>query len=255
MTISAEPAVVDGYEAVQPGRVGAGREAAIYRNRSAQPTRRAVLHVQASAHPGVSSELVSWFNERAFDFYLAGVSLPGTSARPGEGYLAGAVAPQRLPGQAALTGSRVPRRLQPAFADLDAACGQLRGSDGMNNVIVTAAGAAAPVVALWSDARQSAAADALILYEPALTARQPLRLNIGCPVLVLDSPDGGAVGRRQRHTRRVPVQLGSHVTTLQLRSSGGRPLLSEGSDLHEVLGELGRWLGAYMYWQVRDRLL
>jgi hypothetical protein len=255
MTISADLAsAVGGYEAVPPGHLAASREVAIYRRRSAQPTRRAVLHVQPAGHPGVSSELVSWFNERAFHFYLADVPLPSQAARCGERHLASAVVPAGLPGQAALTGLRAARRLQPAFAGLDAARAYLRESDGIHNLIVTAAGATAPVVTLWSDARQSAA-DALILYEPSLKARQPLRLSIGCPVLVLGSPDGVAVSRRLRRTRPVPVHLGSHVTTLQLRCSGGGPLLSEGSDLQEVFGELGRWLGAYMYWQVRDRLL
>jgi hypothetical protein len=255
MTISAElDSAVGGYEAVQPGHLAAGRGVAIYRRRSAQPTRRAVLHVQPAGHAGVSSELVSWFNERAFHFYLADVPLPSKPARCGKRHLTGAVVPARLPGQAAPTGFRGARRLQPAFAGLDAARAYLRESDGIHHLIVTAAGATAPVVTLWSDARQSAA-DALILYEPALKARRPLRLSIGCPVLVLGSPGGVAVSRRLRHTRTVPVHLGSHVTTLQLRRSGGRPLLGEDSDLQEVLGELGRWLGAYMYWQERDRLL
>ncbi len=51
--------------------------------RSALPSRRAVLHVQAAGDPAVPADLVSWFTERAFHFYLAGLRLPGQSRAAG----------------------------------------------------------------------------------------------------------------------------------------------------------------------------
>lgn len=72
---------VDGYEPVHlPGQVARVRgETAMFRRRSVQPTRRALLHVQAAGEPAVAPDLVSWYTERAFHFYLA----CGYPARPG----------------------------------------------------------------------------------------------------------------------------------------------------------------------------
>ena len=215
----------------------------MFRRRSLQPSRRAVLHLQAAGDPAVPSGLGDWFTQRAFHFYLAGLRLPG-----GLG----------LPRGLALAGGR----LGSAFADLDAACAQLRDADGIGHLIVAAQGRAALAVALWSHARgdglAGGAADALILSEPALPARPVVSLNIGCPVLVLTSPvssrparsgplPGGPVGTGLLRRRRMAAiaRLGSHVTWLQLPEPGGQA----------VFDELGRWLGAYMYGRGRDQLL
>lgn len=242
MTISADPAgVIKGYQP-QPARLAAaGRDAASLRCRSVQPSRRALLHVQAPGDPPVPAELMSWFTERAFHFYLAAVSLPGRGAA------AGLRAPSSL---------RAGWRQERVFADLDAARAQLRYSAGMDNVIVTARGDAALAVASWSNARQLAAADAVILYAPELPWLRSARLDIGCPVLVLSPADGRAAGSGARalwHVRA--AHLGGHVTSVQLRCWDGRSFLPGGPALHEVFGELGRWLGAYMYGRSRDRLL
>ncbi len=192
----------------------------MYRRRSLQPSRRAVLHVQAAGDPAVSSGLGDWFTERAFHFYLAGV------------------------------------RLGTAAADLDAACARLRDADGIGRVIVAAHGRAALAAALWSAARSDGlaggGADALIMFDPALPSRPALSLNIACPVLVLTSTFNGRPARSgplrlgSRQGRPVaPARLGSHVTWLQLPDPGG----------HAVFDELGRWLGAYMYGSGRDQLL
>jgi len=192
----------------------------MFRRRSLQPSRRAVLHLQAAGDPAVPSGLGDWFTERAFHFYVAGLRVPGKLTLPG-----------RLPGL-----GRVRAGSGSVFADLDSACAYLRDADGIGHVIVTAQGRAALAAALWSDARSQVpggGADALILTEPALPSRTSISLNIACPVLVLTSR-ASAAGR-----------LGSHVTWLQLREPGGQA----------VFDELGRWLGAYMYGPGLDRLL
>jgi hypothetical protein len=187
-----------------------------------------VLYVQAPGDPPVSADLASWFTERAFHFYETGLRLPATTA---------------------LTARRARRDLGPAFADLDAACTRLRQADGMASVIVTAQGRAAVAAALWSDSRE--AIDALILSAPAWP-RGRLHLHVACPVLVLAQEGAApAVSRlwRPRARRRAvsPVQLGSHVTCLAIPDAS--------ADRRRFLGELGRWLGAYMYGPVRDQLL
>jgi hypothetical protein len=195
----------------------------MFRRRSLQPSRRAVLHLQAAGDPAVPSGLGDWFTERAFHFYVAGLRMPGKLTLPGR------LALSRLRRGHAAGG--------PVFAELDSACAYLRDADGIGHVIVTAQGQAALAAALWCDARSEVScsgADALILTEPALPARMAVSLNIACPVLVLTGPAAPANWR-----------LGSHVTCLQLPEPGGPA----------VFDELGRWLGAYMYGPGLDRLL
>ena len=228
----------------------------MFRRRSLQPSRRAVLHLQATGDAAVPSGLGDWFTERAFHFYLGGLRLPGGPA------LAGGLA---LHGGLALGGRDAGRALGSAFADLDAACAQLRESDGIGHVIVAAHGRAALAVALWADARSDVlaggGADALILSEPALPARPVMNLTVAVPVLVLTSAVSSEkappwplrtwplgtwplrAGGRQ--PGRAMARLGSHVTWVQLPEPGGQALFDE----------LGRWLGAYMYGSGRDRLL
>jgi hypothetical protein len=257
MTIStSNGCATDGYEPVHVlshvARVRGGT--AMFRRRSVQPTRRAVLHVQAAGEPAVATDLVSWYTERAFHFYLAGL---------------------RLPGPAPLPVRNPVRRLAAAFADLDAACTHLRAADGIDTVIVMASGQSAAAVALWSDARQQGA-DALILHSPEFPLRPGRSLNIACPVLVVAerctrATGSRATGGRSRQRRRRPdaeaIRLGGHVTWLQLAADcggedppyGGARNAPGGSlDLpggRAYFDELGRWLGAYMYGQARDQLL
>jgi hypothetical protein len=260
---------IDGYEAVQaPSQaVAASRGPAMFRRRSIQPSRRAVLHVQADGDPAVLADLASWYTERAFHFYLAGLRLPGKAA----------LAPGR--------GGKPGRHLEPAFADLDAACAQLRDCDGMDIIIVMAQRRAALAAALWSDARPGPAgigkcdpglaprcADALVLYAPALPATPTLRLDIACPVLVLDMADSAARprlrGRWRRRAEGPAVRLGRHVTWLHVPdqaadgAAGASAIpaatstaAAAAADPHVFFTELGRWLGAYMYAPLRDQLL
>jgi hypothetical protein len=218
----------------------------MFRRRSIQPSRRAVLHVQAAGDPAAPSGLGDWFTERAFHFYLAGLRLP---ARLALATPPAVLTPLALPGR---IGSESARSFAAAFADLDAACAQLRDADGIGHLIVTAQGRSALAAALWSDARSDgrpgAGADALILADPALPAR-PASLNIACPVLVLTSPHGSTrpvpAGLRRRRRAAATPRLGSHVTWLQLAQPDGQVFYAE----------LGRWLGAYMYGSGQDRLL
>jgi len=211
-----------------------GPGTAVLRRSAVQPTRRAVLDVQFPDDPAAPPELAHWFTERAFDYYVAALRLPHAA---------------RLVVREAV---RAGRDLRDAFADLDAACARVRGSDGIASVIVTARGRAAVAAAQWADSAHRSA-DALILSAPAWP-RGGLRLSIGCPVLVLTNESSQAPSgpwqRRPGGGRAKPPQppqLGSHVTWLTLPGAGGD------QPLH--LAELGRWLGAYMYGGVRDQLL
>jgi hypothetical protein len=227
----------------------------MFHRRSLQPSRRAVLHVQAPGDPPVPPDLAAWYNERAFHFYVTGIRLPRqvpVGARPRARYLV------------------------PAFADLDIAEADLHESEGMASVIVTAQGRGAIAAALWHDGREPAAGDALILQEPALPPGVSLSLDVACPVLVLTQPDRpgrpgkpgqpgqpgqpgpadrGLMARLLRPTAVADqggLQLGRHVTWLRLPGAGSHP---GDPGRPEYFDELGRWLGAYMYGQVRDQLL
>jgi hypothetical protein len=197
--------------------------------RSGQPTRRAVLHLQDPSDPAAPPGMADWFAERAFHVYAVGLRLPSTP---------------RLP-------TRHGRRAwRPAFADLDAACAGLRRTHGLASVILTARGRAAVAAAMWSDAGQEPGADALILSVPAWP-KGSLDLDISCPVLVIgDRATSPARVRPWPHRApapNVPPTLGNHVTWLALPHGG--------VGQHRFLDELGRWLGAYMYSQMRDQLL
>lgn len=220
------------YEQVLAGSRAARPETAMFRRRSLQPTRRAVLHVQASGDPAAPDDLAGWFTERAFNFYVAGLRMPGRPARSGRAVLA--------------TGAASATALETACADLDSACAYLRDTDGIGHLIVTAQGRAALAAAIWSGARPDAA-DGLVLCEPELPSA--LDLSVACPVLVVRSAPARTVrqsllGRRQA----VVPQLGGHVTWLQLP-----PQSAGAAGRRTFFAELGRWLGAYMY--AHDQLL
>jgi hypothetical protein len=254
---------VGGYETVMPA--AGAQDVVIFRSGSVRPTRRAVLHVHAPGDAEVPAGLVSWYTERGFEFYLVQAHVPGARLTR-RGTPAGRAAHLARPAASWPAASRRARWLGQVFAELDAATAHVRQADGMDHVFVTALGRSAVPVALWTDARQrpgggqsgqSAGADALILYGPAFPARRGLCLHIGCPVLVLTACGEEAASARPRGSlRTVPaLSLGAHVTWRQLPRGASGPMLTCGADLHEVCGELGRWLGAYMYGQTRDRLL
>src|SRR5215472_9534071 len=134
LSISTSRDAVTDYEAVLTA-VGADLarprpprpNAALFRLRSAQPSRRAVLHLQAAGDPVVPADLAGWFTERACHFYLAGLRLPARLGR------------LRRPGRTA----------EGTFAELDAVDAHLREADGIEHVIVSAQGPAAVAAALW----------------------------------------------------------------------------------------------------------
>jgi hypothetical protein len=235
---------IEDYEPAHvPGHVIHVRgDTAMFRRRSVQPTRRALLHVQAPGDPAVAPDLVRWYTERAFHFYLAGLRLLGPAPLP-------------------LLAGKPTRRLGPAFADLDAACAQLRAADSIDTVIVMASGRSAAAAALWRAARPQAA-DALILHAPEFAGRPRVRragagLDIDCPVLVVTWQGN----ERPRRPEPAAIQLGAHVTWRRLASGSALGSRSDAVGVTGVPGgqayfdELGRWLGAYMYGLGRDQLL
>jgi hypothetical protein len=240
--ISAGSNTIDGYEPVgEAGTAALTTPAAVLRRPSALASRRAVLHVRDVGDVAVPRDIPEWFTERAFHFYVAGVRVPDKPIvlRPGQ-----------QPGKA----------LAAAFEDLDAASRQLREVEGMASIIVSARGRGALAAALWRHARGTAAADALILQAPRVGVGSYVSLDIDCPVLVLVSAPGSrgqtdpgrwSVGRR-RAVRRPVLRLGRHVTWLRL---AGLDSQQESADRGLLFTELGRWLGAYMYGQLRDQLL
>jgi hypothetical protein len=217
---------IDGYEPVElrSDPASASRPAAMFRRRSVQPSRRGVLHLQAARDTPVPPDLASWYTERGFHFYVAALRWPG----------------RRRNGKA----------LAAAFAELDTRCEHLRGSDGIDNVIVTAHGEGATAAALWCAAGQPGSrADALILYAPSFGRKVGRGLDITCPVLVVGGAGGPGAGRP------ATVQLGRHVTWLAPADAEARPDAASAEDRRRFFDEMGRWLGAYMYGQVRDQLL
>jgi alpha-beta hydrolase superfamily lysophospholipase len=242
---SGEPAARPGSPAgtQPPGAAASPASTALFRRRSAHASRRGVLHLQGARDTPAPPDLATWFTERGFHFYVTALRWP------------------RSPGTA---GRRGRRALAAAFADLDARCEQLRTADGIDNVIVTAHGEGALAAALWCAAPPSGShPDALILYAPSFgrprgAARRGL--DIGCPVLVIGS-SGRAPRRPRLHRGRAaappaaPIHLGSHVTWLRPADEQARPDASEPADRSRFFDEVGRWLGAYMYGQVRDQLL
>jgi hypothetical protein len=205
----------------------------ILRRRSELPSRRCVLYLHCQRDPFVPEDLVLWYTERGFNFYVADLRPPEDRparrrARPGHG--------ERI-------------------ARLDAACRHLREAEGIDMIIVSAHGAGALTAALWCDARRDAgSADALILTRPAFGRRLRRGLDITCPVLVL-SPAGVTPRRAARRRTDGAVRLGPHVTWLGLADGldGRTPDAPEGR--RRFFDEMGRWLGAYMYGSVRDQLL
>jgi hypothetical protein len=241
-----EPALEPGPD---PALVAARPASPLFRLRSAQPSRRAVVHLQATGDPVVPADLAAWFTERCFHFYLSGLRLPAS------------VRPWRPAARAA----------ERSFAELNAVCAHIRNADGVEHVIVSAQGRAAAVAARWCHRRggnedndigsapQQRTADALILYQPVWPAGARVRLDISCPVLVLAGP-----ASRPLHGLRRPgeaVRLGGHVTSLRLpeyaglASPAGLVGVAGGPGSRAFFAELGRWLGTYMYGQAGDQLL
>ena len=249
------------YEEVEiPGMRDAlgGPAGTVLRRQSPQPSRRAVLHVHSSAGSGVPEDLARWYTERGFHFYVTDLTAPG-----------GRRCRARLRRRAVMAAR---------FGTLDAACRHLREADGIDSVVISAQSADALTVALWCDARRAAEpADAVILSCPAFGRRLRHGLRIACPVLVIcPAADGtGPAGQetagtpqvtptsraprrrglRERRARRAPAALGPHVTWLWLPGGLDSPEQAGVAGRRLLFDEMGRWLGAYMYGQVRDQLL
>jgi hypothetical protein len=258
----------DGFEAVPvPLASGEATEnsGAMLRRRSALPSRRSVLYLHCRPDTFVPEDLVGWYTERGFHFYVADL-------RPQEG-------------------QRPDRSSAGRLARLDAASRCLREAEGHDMIILIADSADAATAAQWCDARREAGGpDALILSSPVFGRRLRRGLDIGCPVLVLGAAGDRASGRLRPRRGKDPgaIKLGPHVTWLRLDvgpdppadgaaqpdrpvGAAGRPgddgerdgarrdgdgqAPGETADRRQFFDEMGRWLGAYMYGGVRDQLL
>jgi alpha-beta hydrolase superfamily lysophospholipase len=228
----------DEYEAIALP----ARSAAVFVRRSARPSRRAVLHLHELADSMAAADLVRWYNERGFHFYLS--DIPGADL---------ADLARRKSGRP----TRLARAQPTAFGALDAACRHLREADGIDAIILSAHGPTALTAALWCDARPvSRPVEALILSSPEF-GRARVRLDIGCPVLVISAAEQWRDGRRERRDVDT-VRLGQHVTWLRIDAAAGVATAAgtaPTSQRRRLFDEMGRWLGAYMYGQVRDQLL
>jgi len=218
-------------------------DGAVLWRRSALPSRRCVLYLHGDRDTSMPEDLVVWYTERGFHFYVVNLDPPDR--------------PVRQRGQGPGRGD--------CIASLDAACHHLRDVEGIDMIILSAHAADALTAALWCDARRAAGlADALILFSPAF-GRLRRDLDVACPVLVMSragdpeaggGPAGRLVTRLRRRNDAATVGLGPHMTWLRLED-GLEPDGRSGADAgrRRFFDELGRWLGAYMYGQVRDQLL
>jgi alpha-beta hydrolase superfamily lysophospholipase len=232
----------DEYEAVAlpPGpELAAGQlGSAVFLRRSARPSRRAVLHLHDLTDSFAPADLARWYNERGFHFYVTDLEV-------------------REPLEAAAR-RRPARSASDCFAALDSACAHMRRAGGIDAIILSAEEDAAPAAALWCDVRRSAnPVDALILSNPRFGREPRRRLDIACPVLVISGSDGApAISRKDRLGRRGrdSIRLGQHVTWLHLDDET-EAQADQAAGRRRLFDEMGRWLGAYMYGQVRDQLL
>jgi hypothetical protein len=239
--ITERDSVADGYPAAaSPGSASAAASSDVTLHRpSALPSRRCVLYVLCERDAFVAEDLVAWYTERGFHFYIADLR-PKDQIEPAE------------------QGDRQDRRRQRTderLARLDAACAHLRGSDGIDMIVASAHSAGALTAALWCHARRGdGVVDALILSGPAAGRKLRRGLEIACPVLVMSPGNRGRVSRLPIGPRRGggSVRLGPHVTWLRLGQPGEG---AAADDRKQFFDELGRWLGAYMYGRGRDQLL
>jgi alpha-beta hydrolase superfamily lysophospholipase len=242
--ITERDSTAGGFEAVPVSLTadGAAQDGpAVLRRRSALPTRRAVLYLHCEQDNFVPEDLVTWYTERGFHFYV-------TDLRSQEGL-----------DQPARRRKRKGPKQSERFAGLDSACRHLREAEGIEMILLSAHGAGALTAAQWCDARRDdGLADALILSSPVFGRALRRGLNIACPLLVMSPADKEKKGRRPRLRRRhhaATVRLGPHVTWLRIEEGLEGTEGDAGGDRRNFFDEMGRWLGAYMYGKVRDQLL
>jgi alpha-beta hydrolase superfamily lysophospholipase len=237
--ITEQGGAADGYEVVTlPGaaKMTGGLGSAVFLRRSTRPSRRAVLHLHDLTDSFAPADLARWYNERGFHFYVADLD-PQASLEPAR--------------------RRPARSRQSCFDELDSACAHLRDADGIDAIILSAQASAGLTAALWCDARREIRpVDALILSSPEFGRGLRSSLDIACPVLVISASDGLTPLRPPRRERRASdaIRLGQHVTWLHL-DQGADDGTAPGYDRKRLFDEMGRWLGAYMYGQLRDQLL
>ena len=231
----------DEYEAVAlppgPHMADSSLGSAVFLRRSARPSRRAVLHLHDLTGSFAPADLARWYNERGFHFYVTDLDFREPIDSAGR--------------------HRTARSVRACFAALDSACGHMRAADGIDAIILSAQDDAAPVAALWCHARRATSpVDALILSNPVFGKGLRSSLDIATPVLVISAVGGPArtSGLGLRDRRRESIKLGQHVTWLYIDQDQAVPG-DNSSVRRRLFDEMGRWLGAYMYGQVRDQLL
>ncbi len=231
----------DEYEAVAlppgPQMADSSLGSAVFLRRSARPSRRAVLHLHDLTGSFAPADLARWYNERGFHFYVTDLDYREPLDSVGR--------------------RRTARSARACLAALDSACGHMRGADGIDAIILSAEDDAAPAAALWCHARRATSpVDALILSNPDFGKGLHASLDIACPVLVISSAGGPAraSGPGLWDRRRESTRLGQHVTWLYIDQEPTAPA-DNSAGRRRLFDEMGRWLGAYMYGQVRDQLL
>ena len=215
---------------------------AVLRRRSALPTRRAALYLHCEQDSFVPEDLVTWYTERGFHFYVADL-------RPQDG----------LDRPARRRRRKGPKQSE-RFAGLDSACRHLREAEGIEMILMSAHAAGALTAAQWCDARRDdGLADALILSQPVFGREAAAGPQHRLPGAGDEPGRAGAEHRRGPRLRRrrngAAIRLGPHVTWLRLEDGLDGTGDDAGDDRRNFFDEMGRWLGAYMYGKVRDQLL
>jgi hypothetical protein len=271
-----------------------GPAGTVLRRRSPRPSRRAVLHVHSSGGSGVPEDLARWYTERGFHFYVIDLTAPGTRRwrarlrrrtvlrarfgmldaacrhlREADGIDSVVISAQSADALTVALWCDARHAAEPAGAlilsrpvfgrrlrhGLRIACPVLvicPAGDGTGQAgQEVAAGEAAPgeaVAAEMAAAETAAAETAAAETAAAETAAETAGGLAAAP---------RAPGRRGRRRRagRAPAALGPHVTWLWLPGGLDSPERAGAADRRLLFDEIGRWLGAYMYGQVRDQLL
>lgn len=271
------------YEEVEiPGMPDAagGPAGTVLRRQSPRPSRRAVLHVHGSGGSGAPEDLARWYTERGFHFYVTDLTAPGTRRwrarlrrravlRARFGMLDAACRHLR---EADGIDSVVISAQSADALTVALWCDARRAAEPAGAVILSCPvfgrrlrhglRIACPVLVICpagdgtGQAGQEAAPGETAAGETAAgeaAAAETAAETAGGLAAAPRAP--GRRGRLQRRAGRAPAALGPHVTWLWLPGGLDSPERAGAAGRRLLFDEIGRWLGAYMYGQVRDQLL
>jgi dienelactone hydrolase len=282
--ITEHDGLADGYQAVllPPDPVINGEHTTVFRRSSARPSRRAVLYLHCLNDSAVPRDLATWYTERGFHFYLAdlhpqlqldqpprgrrrhkqlrdcfaGIDAACAYLREADGIDALIVSGHGTGALAAALWCDARRTAGPADAlVLSAPAFGRRLRHGLEItcpvLVFSAAGdAARPAKADRRGRADPQRADPQVAGEQKRAPGQEVKAG-----LQAEAGEGGKPARRRdRRAVQDHIWLGPHVTWLRL-DDGLAGELAAGEDRRRFFDEVGRWLGAYMYGQVRDQLL